>query len=240
MLRSDLIDRALFYKGLTYDKDNNIIFNTEYYNKKLNAKRAYCCVFVWYIYHKLNLAKLFYGGKKTASCTTLLNYYRSNFPQKVYEGKRLDEGKRLFRKGDIVFYQFDEDSASDHTGLFIANIDSNYFYAIEGNTSKNGSQSNGGYVEKKKRSYKKVMAIVHMPIEEGTCPYIEPVTAEKGLKGSGASWVQWYLNHNGYRVDIDGSYGGKTRDAVKEFQKNVLIKVTGKVDELTKTLLKGV
>ena len=46
-------------------------------------------------------------------------------------------------------------------------------------------------------------------------------------------WLQHRLNELGYKLDEDSSFGPKTRDAVKNFQKKMHLKVDGWVGEAT-------
>lgn len=66
------------------------------------------------------------------------------------------------KRGDLVFFQFDEDTQPDHVGIVKwHNTTLKYFQVYEGNTSsgKSGSQSNGDGYYLKKRDYKTIMAI---------------------------------------------------------------------------------
>lgn len=57
---------------------NRVKYNTEYYGNDIaSSKRAWCCVFVWWVFKHSGYSKLFYGGNKCAGCTTLMNYYKS-------------------------------------------------------------------------------------------------------------------------------------------------------------------
>ena len=71
--------------------------------------------------------------------------------------------KSRVRAGDAVCYDFPTpDGVADHVGVFEKWIDkkAGTFYAIEGNTSKAGSQSNGGEVLRQRRSMSNVIAFV--------------------------------------------------------------------------------
>ena len=46
-------------------------------------------------------------------------------------------------------------------------------------------------------------------------------------KNSFVKWVQTNLNYNGYNLEIDGSYGKKSKEAVKDFQKKYNLKIDG-------------
>ena len=59
-----------------------------------------------------------------------------------------------------------------------------------------------------------------------------------GSRGDAVSAVQKRLNELGYEAgSVDGSYGGRTRDAVAKFQQNNGLEATGVVDEETYELL---
>ena len=75
---------------------------------------------------------------KTASCSALLNWYRSNRPEKLVTRPEA---------GDIVIYTF------GHTGIIERDNLDGTITAIEGNTSPDdrGSQDNGGGVYRRKR-----------------------------------------------------------------------------------------
>ena len=47
------------------------------------------------------------------------------------------------------------------------------------------------------------------------------------VKNDFVRWVQLNLNKHGYKLDIDRSYGKKTRNAVKDFQEKYGLKVDG-------------
>lgn len=111
------------------------------------------------------VSKIFFDAKKIltvspkskpkgfASCNEWLKYLAIN-NQLVPVGQA--------QTGDLVFYQFDEDSQPDHIGIVKNNNKAlKYIYAYEGNTSDNakGSQSNGGGFYLKKRGYGVIMAI---------------------------------------------------------------------------------
>lgn len=76
--------------------------------------------------------------------------------------------------------------------------------------------------------------------EVNTCPYEEPTeTVRPGHKGDSVKWVQWYLTHNGYSVDIDGIFGNDTEEKTRKFQLNQGIAVDGLVGKDTRARLKN-
>ena len=60
-------------------------------------------------------------------------------------------------------------------------------------------------------------------------PYREPLrTLRCGDHNEGVKWLQYELNNEyGYQLAVDGWYGKKTRDAIKDFQKNRGLVVDG-------------
>ena len=60
-----IIEKALSYIG-TYDGGNNdVIFNTNYYGKRVSGSAyPWCCAFVWDIFRMCKAEKLFCNGEK--------------------------------------------------------------------------------------------------------------------------------------------------------------------------------
>lgn len=246
MLRDNIYDKALSYVGLKENpkNSNNIIFNTDYYGKPVyGSNYPWCCVFCWDIYRMCGASKYFYEGRKTASCTTLLNYYKSKHPKWVH--KDITKAK----KGDLVFYQFDSDANADHIGIFGEAKSAKEFYAVEGNTSSGntGSQDNGDGVYKRLRKLSQVMAFVSIEFDDDkkrdTNPYKEPTSTLKKqtvqIPTEGNKWLQWELNESGYKLTIDGKFGKGTDAAVRDFQKKHKLTVDGKVGGATRAALKA-
>lgn len=171
-IRNSIVNTASGFIGRTFDSSNNIIFVTDYYGSPKNKKVNYCCIFVWDIYRMCNAPEYFYGGRKTASCTELLNYYRTYYPDRVHNNLS------ICKPGDLVFYQFDTDPNAEHVGIFDEASSATTFYAIEGNTSNksSGGQTNAGYVMRKNRNVNKVLAFVNIGFPEDT---VGPTTLQQ-------------------------------------------------------------
>lgn len=72
-----------------------------------------------------------------------------------------------------------------------------------------------------------------------TSNYAEPTILIKyGSTGTGVKWVQDLLKQNGYTIEIDGSFGNITKNAVTHFQKYNNLEVDGIVGPATRTALK--
>jgi murein L,D-transpeptidase YcbB/YkuD len=73
----------------------------------------------------------------------------------------------------------------------------------------------------------------------GINPYKEPFcNVKKGMCGNLVKWIQYALNQCGYNLVVDGIFGHKTDEAVKEFQKDNDLVIDGIVGIKTRTKLK--
>lgn len=222
-----LIAKAKSYVGVSESPSgsNNVIFNTDYYGKAINGSDySWCVTYLWDIFRMCGYSQYFYGGGKTASCTELLKYYKTNFPEKVIY--------KNFQKGELALYNFNSDPLPDHIGL-ISQVNSTTVNSIEGNTG-NLSQDNGGKVMEKVRNKSLIICSIHwwddektddQSKKENTKVTIELNQLSKGSSGKSVENLQVLLNAKGFDCGkVDGSFGDKTFTAVKQFQsKNNLL-----------------
>lgn len=116
--------------GTTEDPrgSNRIRYNTIYYRQEVSgSKYPWCCAYQWCGFYECGLSDLFYDGKRTASCTTLMKWAQS-------KGRWVTSD---YRKGDLFLYDWDGVRAdSEHIGFYTGDCDSSGRYiAIEGNTN---------------------------------------------------------------------------------------------------------
>ena len=142
----------------------------------------WCVIFLWWCYHMAGLAYAFFGGAKTASCGTLLRWYRE-------QGQTVPV--KDVRPGDIVILNFHGTTDTEHCGLVEA-IDGIYITTIEGNSSMAGSQSNGGMVCEKVRLYRNIVGVCRPMYKE------EPETDWDG---------HWAAEHIRRAIDSDTMTG---------------------------------
>jgi peptidoglycan hydrolase-like protein with peptidoglycan-binding domain len=71
------------------------------------------------------------------------------------------------------------------------------------------------------------------PVTAAPPPPPPPPAAKPVTHANHASAVQTALNNNGAHLDVDGRIGPKTVAALKAFQKQHKLKVTGKLDRAT-------
>lgn len=173
----------------------------------------------------------------TMSCTELMTSFKAR-----------GQFKDSPQVGDIVIFGWKDSKGVQHrhTGL-VYKVDIYYIYTIEGNTSGKANTviENGGGVFKK--SYRR-----NNPRIEGYCrpDYIVIPTPvlKRGKKNAPeqVKLLQEELNGLGYTdaegkvLDIDGSFGRRTEEAVKSFQKAEELVVDGSYGPKTAAMLKSV
>lgn len=118
----------------------------------------YCAMFVWWV---LKQAGQKCPGMPTASCTALLNAAK--------KAGIVRKNKKDAKPGDVLIFDWDGDGSPDHTGFCELNKGS-YPQTIEGNTSSgsSGSQSNGGGVYRRTRSWSSVLAVIAIQYDGST------------------------------------------------------------------------
>lgn len=134
----DILSLATSQIGYKANPDNTNKYNLEYYGKE--SGQPWCVVFIWWLFKHTDLAPLFFGGNKTASCGTLYDYYKKN-------GQTIPTND--LRPGDLIFFEFNG-VAHCHIGV-CESFDKDFVITIDGNTSQAASQSNGGEVLRRKR-----------------------------------------------------------------------------------------
>lgn len=219
---------------------NNTKYGAEY---GLNYN-PWCMMFVWWCFKQAGASDLFYGGKKTASCPTFERWAKQ-------QGSRWIT--RNYKPGDIVLYDFDGGTA-DHVGI-IEVVRANGVDAIEGNTSLNGSQDNGGAVLLRYRSNGLIIGAyrpaysgasaspVTDPQEEGVFDVRRLSMLSKGDTGAEVKAMQMLLKGYGYHLGwygADGDFGSKTEAAVISFQSDNKLEVDGICGVKTWSKLLGV
>lgn len=127
---------------------NRVKYNTAFYGKEVSGSAyPWCCAFIWWLFGQVGRPELFFGGKKTASCTTLYQYYRKL-------GQTIPPEQA--QPGDLVFYVFDGNSNGimNHIGLCERSANGSVT-TIDGNTGTQ-SDANGGAVMRRTRSLRYV------------------------------------------------------------------------------------
>lgn len=230
----DIINWALSQVGYKEGSNNDNKYGKQY---GLN-NQPYCCIFVWCDFKDNGASDLFYGGKKTASCTTLYNWAKKN-------GQTVSVS--AIQPGDVYFCDWDNSGDCDHVGICVEKSGSDVI-GVEANTSKGttGSQSNGDGVYKRKRPLKQVKRVWRPKYAASTttnnskgeyCKVELPVL-KTGSKGNAVRSAQRLLTSMGYNTGgIDGDFGTLTAKAVKAFQKSKKLTQDAEIGKNTWTAL---
>ena len=134
---------------------NRVKFNTAYYGQEVSGSAyPWCCAFVWWVFREAGAASLFYGGKKTASCSALLSFHKGQAVQGDYQ------------PGDIIFFNFNGRKNPAHVGI-CESWDGQYITTIDGNTAPT-NEANGGAVMRRRRAKKYMIGAYRPAYEEDT------------------------------------------------------------------------
>ena len=230
ILAEKIIETALAEIGVKESPANS---NRQKYGKEYGVNgTAWCCQFVWWVFKHAGAAALFYGGKKTAYCPTLMQYYK-------------DKGqivKKDFKPGDIIFFDFNGNGQPDHVGI-VERVVGNSVYTIEGNTAV-GNDTNGGQVMRRTRSGKAILCAARPKYdknEKESCE-VKLETLKKGCEGASVKALQTLLIGYGYdcgRHGADGDFGADTDRAVRDYQGKNELTVDGEVGKNTWSKLLG-
>lgn len=143
----------------------------------------YCAMFVSYI---LAMGGIKVAGFPGSYCPSILSAAR--------KAGIVISNKKNAKPGDIVLFDWEGNGNPDHVGFIEKNCGS-YAQTIEGNTSSgsSGSQSNGGGVYRRTRSWGTIIAI------------IRPSYSGSSSSSSGSS-----SSHEWDEVEVDGYVGKKS------------------------------
>ena len=155
MTAEKILDIARSQLGIKENppNSNRCKFNTAYYGQEVSGSAyPWCAVFVWWCFREAGASELFYGGKKTASCSTLLGFHKAQ----AVRGNYLP--------GDIIFFNFNGKKNTQHVGI-CEGWDGRYITTIDGNTAPT-NEANGGAVMRRKRDKKYIVGAYRPAYEE--------------------------------------------------------------------------
>ena len=169
---------------------NRVKYNTAYYGREVSGDAyPWCCVFQWWLFREAGAPELFYGGCKTASCTTLYQYYRQC-------GQTVSTQDA--RPGDLIFFTFSEGDRQqgirNHVGICVDN-ETGYITTIDGNTGTT-NEANGGAVMRRKRAWSYVTGVARPRYEEEQAMTVEEaksvLKAKAGLSDTTITYLYNY------------------------------------------------
>ena len=190
-----VIDVARAYLGYTEDPPGSTrtICGSEY---GLDGQ-PWCVMFLWYCFTHAVERMAFFGGGKTASCSMLLRWYRE---------QGLTVPVEQVQVGDIVILNFHGTKDTEHCGLvtevnrWAGTRELIQMQTIEGNTSVNGSQDNGGMVAEKTRYPQMIVAVCRPQYQP------EPVTVDDITGHWAEDSIRWCKEHGLMTGYPDGSF----------------------------------
>jgi len=249
---SEILNLAVSQIGITEypPNSNKVKYNTAYYGREVSGSAyPWCMVFIWWLFYALSASRLLYDGARIAGCTTFMRW------AKQQKGRWITSG---YKPGDIVLYDFDGNkNDADHCGI-VESVTSYGVVAIEGNTSANGSQDNGGAVLRKSRPNTLVLGAYRpaYAASAATGTVGEAVnnttggfdmatlkTLSRGSTGAQVKAMQTLLIGYGYSCGsygADGDFGASTLSALKKYQKAKSLTVDGICGQKTWGKLLGV
>lgn len=209
----------------------------------------WCAELVVWCFYKAGLLKLVTKNASAAYLQDDIVNKRGGkwVMKKAYNNTTKKKHLSKYRPGDIVTFDFGKNNGyRQHIGI-IESVSGNYVICIEGNTSKSGSQSNGGMVVRQRRIYSSICAVARPKYSDKPVP-LEPLEVDGIMGYETTCRLQRWLG-----VDEDGEIGKNTTKALqkkigmpkkewdgewgtkttKALQKFLGIKETGKKDKTT-------
>ena len=240
-----LDDKTANAGSKNYTKYARDLHNAGFFNGNKNGY-PWCAVFVtwviWMLCGKIRekaMEILCQIGPYGAGCTAAVQYYKQ-------QGRFYTTDPR---PGDQIFFWDTAKTSAAHTGL-VVEVDDNYVYTIEGNTSgASGVVDNGGGVCNKRysRGYHRIYGYGRPKYDEEPKNEegfeVNMKTLKKGSKGVQVKTLQALLIGYGYSVGnsgVDGSFGAATDKAVRAYQKANGLSVDGSVGPKTWAKLLGI
>ena len=232
----DVLKAARSQIGVTESPANS---NKTKYGKAYGWNGVFwCAIFVWWCFFKAKAESII---AKSASAAGIQDETVSGKGGRwiMKKNRSADTRRNALKKirpGDIASFDFGAmDAIRDHTGL-VYKVSGQYVICIEGNTSKKGSQSNGGMVCEQRRLITSICAVVRPAYTPGTYPCEFPKGKVSRTSGSAANVQCWqeFLFWYGYtEIDIDGEFGNQSEKLTKKFQTDNGLQVTGVCDKVT-------
>lgn len=187
---------------------------------------AWCALFVWASFHAahVDLRSVLGGGGL---------YSTQRMAQLAHAAGWRQVKPQEARAGDLVFFDFQGGGRAgiEHVGIVRAQGNPGELRTVEGNTSANGSQTNGGAVALKSRPYAHMVVLYRPPYAATTAGgQAQRYTLHRTLRlrrlvrmrGNDVRAAQKLVG-----AHIDGVYGPKTAAAVGAWQRRLHLTVDG-------------
>ena len=232
----DVLKVARSQIGVTESPPNS---NKTKYGKAYGWNGVFWCAqYVWWCFFKAKAADIIAKSASAADIQdeTVAKKGGRWIMKKTRSADARRAALKKIRPGDIASFDFGAmDAVRDHTGL-VYKVSGQYVICIEGNTSKKGSQSNGGMVCEQRRLITSICAVARPAYRPGTYPCEFPAGTISRMKGSAANKRYWqeYLFWYGFTdIGIDGIFGSQSEKYTKKFQVEQGLPATGVCDRAT-------
>lgn len=181
----------------------------------------WCSQFLWWVFQKAGAGSLYPKNASTLAQDEIVSKCGGKWVMKKTTSKATRKAYlRMAKPGDVVCMDFGRmDAYRSHIGI-VEKVSGDNLICIEGNTSKSGSQSNGGMVCRQTRPYTYICSAARpaysdaAPVEE---PKPDPVTKPLQVDGvlgyQTACRMQTWLG-----TTVDGEIGPNT---VRALQKKI-------------------
>lgn len=223
---NDVVKKAVSQIGYCESPKNS---NRTKYGKEFGLNGVpWCAIYLWWCFKHAGHENLFSHNASAAYAQDavvnecggkwIMRKNTSRSARKAYLSKA--------KAGDIVCFDFGAfDAYRRHIGI-VEKVSGQYIICIEGNTSKSGSQSNGGMVCRQRRLYSAICSAArpaYVQRTKVTGEFPERGSFALGDYGEPVEAVQKKVNAAlagayGYKLKVDGEYGDKTVRAVKLLQ----------------------
>lgn len=242
-LVDSIINTAKTYIGTT-EGSNNHREIIDLYNKgrysdayQMTMNDPWCCAFVVAMFVQCNASDII---PCYAACDQMIHTFKA-------WGRWKNRSSEV-HAGDIIFYDWNGDSSSDHVGIVVQNrfgelsvIEGNKSDTVAYRTISNASPQIVGYGVPNYEGSDGNGSSVNSTggISDLDKNYINTLPLLfKGCKNVFVKVIQLLLNYyGGCELDLDGDFGPRTYNAVKAYQKAKKIEVDGVVGRETWTYL---
>lgn len=222
---SEVLKVAASQIGVTESPKNS---NRTKYGKAFGENGVpWCAIFLWWDFQQAKAGSLYPHNSNAAYAQDqIVSKCGGKWVMKKNTSKATRKAYlRMAKPGDVVCMDFGRmDAHRSHIGI-VEKVDGTNLICIEGNTSKSGSQSNGGMVCRQVRPYTYICSAARpayrdaAPVEK---PKPDPVTKPLDTDGilgyQTACRLQTWLNDCGAnpKLVVDGEIGPNTVRALQE------------------------
>lgn len=194
---SDIVKLAKKQIGKSYKK----------YCKAYGVNTDWCVIFIWWLFHKEKVSRLFCNGTKQSVVGNVASWAKK---------ANLTVSLKHAKAGDIVLFDWAGTGYKyDHIGLFIQKNKDGSYKTIEGNTlSNNFKKSKVAYRNRYESEICMVIRPKYAKTKTSSKKYNLKRKLKEGCTGSDVKELQKKLG-----VKADGIFGPATKKALIKYQK---------------------